>query len=64
MQNLVLLCRHHHRLVHEGGFGVGRSNSGVIEFSNPAGKIIPTGPDIRSLYGPPHFCKEKAVWHE
>ena len=22
MENLVLLCRHHHRLIHEGGFGV------------------------------------------
>ena len=44
MENLVLLCRNHHRLVHEGGFGVGRSNSGVIEFSNPAGEIILTGP--------------------
>ncbi len=24
VDNLVLLCRHHHRLVHEGGFGVAR----------------------------------------
>ncbi len=44
MENLVLLCRHHHRLVHEGGFGIGLSTSGVIEFSNPAGEVILTGP--------------------
>jgi hypothetical protein len=44
VENLVLLCRHHHRLVHEGGFGLGKSTHGVIEFSNPAGEIIPTGP--------------------
>jgi hypothetical protein len=44
MENLVLLCRHHHRLVHEGGFGIGKSTLGVIEFSNPAGEIILTGP--------------------
>ncbi len=25
LDNLVLLCRHHHRLVHEGGFSVARS---------------------------------------
>lgn len=25
MDNLVLLCRHHHRLVHEGGFGLHRA---------------------------------------
>jgi hypothetical protein len=44
IENLVLLCRHHHRLVHEGGFGLGKSINGAIEFSNPAGEIIPTGP--------------------
>jgi hypothetical protein len=43
-ENLVLLCRHHHRLVHEGGFRVCKSTLGVIEFSNPASKIIPTSP--------------------
>ena len=44
MDNLILLCRHHHRLVHEGGFGICTSTQGVIEFSNPTGEIIPTGP--------------------
>jgi len=48
MDNLVLLCRHHHRLVHEGGFGIHKSTEGATEFSNPAGKIIPSGPDTRS----------------
>jgi hypothetical protein len=48
MENLVLLCRHHHRLVHEGGFGLGKSIHGAIEFSNPAGEVIPTGPETRS----------------
>jgi hypothetical protein len=48
MENLVSLCRHHHRLVHEGGFGIRASTLGVIEFSNPDGEIIPTGPDTRS----------------
>jgi hypothetical protein len=44
MENLVLLCRNHHRLVHEGGFGISQPTRGVIEFSNPAGEVIPTGP--------------------
>jgi Domain of unknown function (DUF222)/HNH endonuclease len=48
MENLVLLCRHHHRLVHEGGFGIRKSTQGAIEFNDPAGKIISTGPDTRS----------------
>jgi len=48
MENLVLLCRHHHRLVHEGGFGIGKTPSGDIHFSDAAGKMIQTGPDTRS----------------
>ena len=56
MENLVLLCRHHHRLVHEGGFGIDCSMVGRIEFSNPSGEVIPTGPakhsrgNARSLF--------------
>jgi len=44
MENLVLLCRHHHRLVHEGGFGIAKPAHDVFEFSNPAGEVILTGP--------------------
>ena len=32
LDNLVLLCRHHHRLVHEGGFDCRKSDSGEIYF--------------------------------
>ena len=48
LENLVLLCRNHHRLVHEGGFGIGKSVLGAIEFSTPAGEVIPTCPETRS----------------
>jgi len=44
MENLVPLCRHHHRLVHEGGFSLGKSTHGIIEFSNPKGEVIVNGP--------------------
>ncbi len=47
MENLVLLCRRHHRLVHEEGFGVQAERSGAINFTLPDGKIIPPGPDTR-----------------
>jgi predicted restriction endonuclease len=47
MDNLVLLCRNHHRLVHEGGFGVQAGYSGAISFTLPGGKVIPPGPDTR-----------------
>jgi hypothetical protein len=44
VENLVLMCRHHHRLVHESGYGITRTSEGAIEFSSPTGIIIPTGP--------------------
>ena len=34
LDNLVLLCRYHHRLVHEGGFECKRSNDGEIYFED------------------------------
>ncbi|MEQ8516364.1 MAG: DUF222 domain-containing protein, partial [Chromatocurvus sp.] len=47
LDNLVLLCRYHHRLVHEGGFGVSLSASGEKRFTDPSGNSVPTGPDAR-----------------
>jgi hypothetical protein len=47
MANLVLLCRRHHRLVHEEGFGLNRGTDGTINFSLPDGTVIPPGPDTR-----------------
>jgi hypothetical protein len=44
MENLVLLCRRHHRLVHEEGFGVQAGPSGKINFTLPDGKLIPSCP--------------------
>jgi len=40
-QNLVLLCRHHHRLVHEGGFKLVRRDDGKLLFFTPNGVWIP-----------------------
>jgi len=34
LDNLVLLCRHHHRLVHEGGFSCSRTPSGEVVFAD------------------------------
>ena len=38
--NLVTLCSFHHRLVHEGGYGV-RVDEGEIRFTRPDGEVIP-----------------------
>jgi len=38
--NLLLLCRHHHRLVHEGGYSVERLPDGRVRFRLPNGKLL------------------------
>ena len=40
LDNLVLLCPTHHRLVHEGGFDVQRLDDGAFRFTNPYGVAI------------------------
>ncbi len=46
LDNLVVLCRHHHRLVHEGGFSVRRTAAGELEFRRPGGRVIPSSPAL------------------
>ncbi len=41
LANLVLLCRHHHRLVHEGGFGLEVTGPRELVFRRPGGEPIP-----------------------
>ena len=40
LDNLVLLCPTHHRLMHEGGFDVQRLDDGAFRFTNPHGLTI------------------------
>jgi hypothetical protein len=48
LNNLVLLCRRHHRLLHEGGYGIEARPSGEIRFSRPDGRLLPPGQGGRS----------------
>jgi hypothetical protein len=41
LENLVLLCRAHHRLLHEGGFKLLKSAGNRFQFINPQGREIP-----------------------
>jgi hypothetical protein len=50
LDNLVLLCRHHHRLVHEGGFGCEKDAAGGIVFSDAAGMKIPSSGHPKRRY--------------
>jgi hypothetical protein len=47
LDNLVLLCRRHHRLVHEGGFGVRMEPGGEVCFSYPDRDFLPATADGR-----------------
>ncbi len=44
IDNLVLLCRRHHRLVHEGGYSVERLSKDRLRFRGPHGAPIPDSP--------------------
>jgi hypothetical protein len=46
IDNLVLLCRRHHRLVHEDGFGVERTTDNRIRFSRSDGCVIEEHPPL------------------
>jgi hypothetical protein len=41
LDNTTLLCTHHHKLLHEGGFTIHRDESGGIYFRRPDGRVIP-----------------------
>ena len=40
LDNLVLLCRRHHRLVHEEGYGIVMADTGKPVFTTPAGRAM------------------------
>jgi hypothetical protein len=44
LSNLVTLCHFHHRLVHEGGFGVQAGMDGDFQFTDAHQVVIPTAP--------------------
>jgi len=41
LRNLVLLCPYHHRLLHEGGYRIGRDYQGELYFMRVDGRAIP-----------------------
>lgn len=46
LTNLVLLCRHHHRLVHEGGYTLETGAGGQITLRRPDGRRITACPTL------------------
>ncbi|PYN95241.1 MAG: hypothetical protein DMD89_19975, partial [Candidatus Rokuibacteriota bacterium] len=44
LSNLALLCRRHHRAVHEEGYEVDRQPDGTLSFRRPDGQLLPAVP--------------------
>ncbi|MGB7489150.1 MAG: DUF222 domain-containing protein, partial [Thermoanaerobaculia bacterium] len=54
LDNLVLLCRRHHRAVHEEGYQIEHASNGELRFLRPEGREIPFVP-------PPPFLPEDPI---
>jgi len=44
LSNLALLCRRHHRAVHEEGYQLNRQPDGELQFRRPDGRVLPGVP--------------------
>jgi 5-methylcytosine-specific restriction endonuclease McrA len=44
LSNLVLLCRRHHRAVHEEGYRISRAPDGTLDVRRPDGRLLPEVP--------------------
>jgi hypothetical protein len=52
LENLIQLCSHHHRLVHEGGFCVEHAGNRRVRFRRPDGRVIAEAPGGQRASGP------------
>src|SRR5881409_3169473 len=53
LSNLALLCRWHHRAVHEGGYQVELEADGTLRFWRPDGRLLPEVPMAPKVAGDP-----------
>src|SRR5947209_9286048 len=53
LSNLALLCRRHHRAVHEEGYRVDRQPDGELRFRRPDGQLLPEVPPPAAIPADP-----------
>ena len=53
LSNLALLCRRHHRAVHEEGYQIDRNPDGVLQFRRPDGRLLPEVPPSAAVPADP-----------
>jgi 5-methylcytosine-specific restriction endonuclease McrA len=64
LSNLALLCRRHHRSVHEEGYQVARQPDGALEFRRPDGRVLPDVPPVAEVPADPvHALRATNVGH-
>jgi hypothetical protein len=64
LSNLALLCRRHHRTVHEEGYRVARQPDGALEFRRPDGRVLPDVPPALAVPADPvHALRATNVGH-
>ncbi len=61
---MVLLCRRHHRAVHEEGFRVTFDAAGDVKFLGPDGRPLPEAPPAPEWTGPPLAPVTARLQHE
>jgi Domain of unknown function (DUF222)/HNH endonuclease len=62
LSNLAMLCRRHHRAVHEEGFQVERQLDGELCFRRPDGRLLPEVPATPAVPATP--CEALRARHE
>jgi hypothetical protein len=60
LSNLALLCRRHHRAVHEEGYQLDRDADGELRFRRPNGRLLPEVPPPPPMPADPvHVIRER-----
>ncbi len=49
LDNLILLCGHHHRLLHEGGWSISGHPGRHLRFHDPTGRVVPSRAPVRDM---------------
>jgi hypothetical protein len=62
LENLVMLCRRHHRMVHEGDYGCERQANGDFVFTDPYQRLLPASPMPVSIDTNPEFGSYIESW--
>src|SRR3989440_10461703 len=53
LSNLAMLCRRHHRAVHEEGYTLDRQADGELHFRRPDGRLLPEVPPLAAVPADP-----------